>query len=286
MLSHQRSMSVHVNVVAKYWKMVEFGTLALLMVLKLTNPIFKIGMALHIGLQTMLVLFYSIIIYYKVNSLSHSDGSQSKGLIQKITDFVPNLIEKISTLVMKIILTVFKLNKIHQSKINLKRYSIVLTYSLIIFRKLLALMVSVYITAEDNESTHTKAIAIYSLFVSIQMKFINSYSNFDNTEKSNIHVGFPFFSCLKSLLSLNTSTKMNAHLLQITRGRLFIITNILVAIFLYYTFDNALESLDSDLIWNMLIRILILFDALYVNTFIIELSGLQLQFKNANDTIV
>jgi hypothetical protein len=140
-------------------------------------------------------------------------------------------------------------------------------------------MVSVYITADDDESTHTKAIAIYSLFVSIQMKFISSYSTFDNTEKSNIHGGFPFLSCLKSLLSLNTSTKMNAHLLQVTRSRLSIIANVLVAVFLYCTFDNALESLDSDFIWNMLIIILITLDALYVNTFIIELSGLQLQFK-------
>lgn len=285
MPDHQTSVSVSIDTVARYWKMVELGTLSLLVLLRSSNPIFKIAMALHIGLQTTLVLSYSVIVYYKASINSGLNDSQNFGLFQRITGFIPSVIKKMSALIIKMLVYIFRIDKSHSPQSKIDNYSYVLAYLLIMFRKIMALTAAIYITAEDNESIHTKAMVIYSLLIPIQMKFINSMLN---STKSNTdsYGSLTFLNGVKSLLSFNCSKSVNLQLLQLTRNRLFLITNTFVVVFLYYTFDNALEPVDTDLIWNGIFKIIVLIDALFSNSFIVELSGLKLHFMNPNDTIV
>ena len=295
MSDYRHSVTVPLSSAARYWKAIQYGTLTILFLLKITNPIFKIALALHVGLQTMLVLTYSPLVYY--GSIIGDDDSSSKGLIQKFTGFVPGLIKKASGLVLKITLKLLKAMKICNPKVNINRLASVVTYFLIIFRKLLALMVSTYVTSEDDESTHKKAFALFTIFMAMEMKYIldlrlSNANKCGDTPKVYNHSKGLVYKTVKLLymfepLKISGSTKNELFAsLHLVRSRLYHAGVGLAYILMYYTFKHATELIDDDFIWMSIMKSLIAIDALFIISFVFELSGLNLNFSNKEDTFV
>ena len=81
-----------VSDISKVWKLAEYLSLFSLLVLKINNPIFKIGLALHVGLQVMLILLYSPMVYFKLIEGGQANNKQvSLGLIQKFVSFLSQI---------------------------------------------------------------------------------------------------------------------------------------------------------------------------------------------------
>lgn len=293
MSDYRHSITVPLGLAAKYWKAVEYGTLIVLFLLKTTNPIFKIALALHVGLQTMLILSFSPLVYYR--SSIGDDESSSKGLIQKFTGFVPGLIKKLSGLVLQVTLKSLRAMSICDFKVDINRLASVVTYFLIIFRKLLALMVFTYVTSEDDESTHKKAFALFTIFMAMEMKYILDLScikNSGGTPKplnGSKHLVYKTIKLLYTLeppkISGSSKNELLASL-HLVRSRLYHAGVGLAYILMYYTFKHATELIDDDFIWMSIMKSLIAIDALFIMSFVFELSGLNLHFSNKEDTYV
>lgn len=289
MSDYNSNVVISMDAVAKCWKVTEYGALFLLLILRLSNPVSKIALALHVGLHVMLALTYAPVVYYKMGSVDTRD-SQSTGLLQKITGFIPNLMYKVSRGLLQIGLHVFRLGGKANFNLDVKRLGASVTFLFIIIRKLLTLCVAVYITSGDDESTHIKALAGYTLFVLIQMKFINSNTTLKT--KAKLETASSFVYGLKKLVKLSYSTKndksacMDAGLLQLIRDRIFRVSCVCTAIFLYYTYTHISDSLETDLLWMGIFKSLVLLDALFTSSFLVELLGLQLYFVNTHNTIV
>lgn len=268
--------------IAKWWKITEYASLAVMFVLPVSNPVFKISTALHVALQSMILLFYSPIIYYNALSVSYnSNSSDSRGFLQKISGFVPNLMYKISILLLNTAIHTLRRLGLFRWKINVEALAALVTYSFIAFRKIIALCLAVYITAEDNESMHTKAFTIFTTFCLIEMKFVvDNKAAIKANLKNNITSAVmwnAFTSVFKiSSVRLNTSLISTIHLV---RKRIFLLAGALTALFIYYTFTNAFESFDDDFVWIISIKLLLALDALFVGTFFVDLSTLELNFS-------
>ncbi|ODQ45288.1 hypothetical protein PICMEDRAFT_74057 [Pichia membranifaciens NRRL Y-2026] len=293
MSDYRHNITVPLGLAAKYWKAVEYGTLIVLFLLKTTNPIFKIALALHVGLQTMLILSFSPLVYYR--SSIGDDESSSKGLIQKFTGFVPGLIKKLSGLVLQVTLKSLRAMSICDFKVDINRLASVVTYFLIIFRKLLALMVFTYVTSEDDESTHKKAFALFTIFMAMEMKYILDLSCIKNgggTPKPLNGSKNLVYKTIKLLYTLEppkiSGSSKNELLasLHLVRSRLYHAGVGLAYILMYYTFKHATELIDDDFIWMSIMKSLIAIDALFIMSFVFELSGLNLHFSNKEDTYV
>lgn len=294
MSDYRNSVTIPLNLAASYWKAVDYGALTILFLLRSTNPIFKIALALHVGMQMMLVLAYSPLVYYKSTN-TVDDDSSLKGLIPKLTGFIPNLIKKVSGLVLQIILKSLRVLKICDFKVNFQCLASVVTYFLIIFRKLVALMVFIYVTSEDDESTHKKAFALFSIFMAIQMKYIlelNKDVKDDKTLISQNHSATSFFKTVKLLYRFqplkvsNPSKKAVFSTLRLVRSRLYYAGLGLFFLLFYHIIQNVTELLDNDFLWMLGMKTLIAVDALFVTTLIFELSDLNLHFRKKEDTIV
>lgn len=282
------NVSIGFASVAKWWKRTEYASLAVMITLATSNPIFKIATALHVGLQTMLLLFYAPIVYYNALSVSYnSDASEKRGLLQKITGFVPNLMYKTSVLLLKGGLYALRRLGYNTNKLDVGALGSLVTYTFIGFRRLLALMIAIYITAEDDESVHAKAFTVFAAFILIQMKFVNgnkaSTKPYSKTDFSNVS-SWDTFVILFSPSPVKSSHTLTI-LLQQMRKRLFVISGLLTSLFLYYTFTNSFESFDKDFTWVITIKTLLVLDALFVSTFLADLSSLELNFSGSENSI-
>ncbi|CAI8492789.1 hypothetical protein BOH78_3304 [Pichia kudriavzevii] len=279
-----------VSDISKVWKLAEYLSLFSLLVLKINNPIFKIGLALHVGLQVMLILLYSPMVYFKLIEGGQANNKQvSLGLIQKFVSFVPNMMYKLSRLALKLLITLLaKLTGASFKNVNIEPLASVITYLYIMLRKTLALVVSIYVTSEDDESKHTKAFAVYAVFVLIEMKYVKDLMRSSSAQSSRPSIT----EILKSIVKLDVTrndTKSNQSTLnglQTLRSRLLTVTALVVVFFLYLTFNNALEFIDDDKIWIATAKTIVMIDALFIESLIVELLGLDLKFLNKNNTLV
>ena len=284
----QGNVSIGFASVAKWWKRTEYASLAVMITLATSNPIFKIATALHVGLQTMLLLFYAPIVYYNALSVSYnSDASEKRGLLQKITGFVPNLMYKTSVLLLKGGLYALRRLGYITNKLDVGALGSLVTYTFIGFRRLLALMIAIYITAEDDESVHAKAFTVFAAFILIQMKFVNGNKA---STKTNNKTDFSNVSSWDTFVILFSPSPVKAShtltiLVQQMRKRLFVISGLLTSLFLYYTFTNSFESFDKDFTWVITIKTLLVLDALFVSTFLADLSSLELNFSGPENSI-
>ena len=282
------NVSIGFASVAKWWKRTEYASLAVMITLATSNPIFKIATALHVGLQTMLLLFYAPIVYYNALSVSYnSDASEKRGLLQKITGFVPNLMYKTSVLLLKGGLYALRRLGYITNKLDVGALGSLVTYTFIGFRRLLALMIAIYITAEDDESVHAKAFTVFAAFILIQMKFVNGNKA---STKTNNKTDFSNVSSWDTFVILFSPSPVKAShtltiLVQQMRKRLFVISGLLTSLFLYYTFTNSFESFDKDFTWVITIKTLLVLDALFVSTFLADLSSLELNFSGPENSI-
>ena len=301
MSEYHDSFVVSMDSIINVWKVVEYTSLAFLLTLNLSNPVAKIALALHIGLQTMLLLAYSPIVYYK--SLSNhmgleEDGSISnKGILQKIIGFVPNLMYNISTIILRSLMFFTKQLGfnfgIEKSNLNIKAFSAVMTYLFITFRKMIALLIAFYITLEDDDSTHTKGFTIFAIFTFMQMKFINdstikkfNHNNVSNDSLKNAFVKLYSVVTLSKITNDKSKSKIGRNLVELIRSRLFRVFIIFALFFVYYTFSSILETPDDDLIWRLNAKSLLILDSLFVTSLSAEMLDLSLSFKLKNNSIV
>ena len=301
MSEYHDSFVVSMDSIINVWKVVEYTSLAFLLTLNLSNPVAKIALALHIGLQTMLLLAYSPIVYYK--SLSNhigleEDGSISnKGILQKIIGFVPNLMYNISTIILRSLMFFTKQLGfnfgIEKSNLNIKAFSAVMTYLFITFRKMIALLIAFYITLEDDDSTHTKGFTIFAIFTFMQMKFINdltikkfNHNNVSNDSLKNAFVKLYSVVTLSKITNDRSKSKIGRNLVELIRSRLFRVFIIFALFFVYYTFSSILETPDDDLIWRLNVKSLLILDSLFVTSLSAEMLDLSLSFKLKNNSIV
>ena len=301
MSEYHDSFVVSMDSIINVWKVVEYTSLAFLLTLNLSNPVAKIALALHIGLQTMLLLAYSPIVYYK--SLSNhmgleEDGSISnKGILQKIIGFVPNLMYNISTIILRSLMFFTKQLGfnfgIEKSNLNIKAFSAVMTYLFITFRKMIALLIAFYITLEDDDSTHTKGFTIFAIFTFMQMKFINdstikkfNHNNVSNDSLKNAFVKLYSVVTLSKITNDKSKSKIGRNLVELIRSRLFRVFIIFALFFVYYTFSSILETPDDDLIWRLNVKSLLILDSLFVTSLSAEMLDLSLSFKLKNNSIV
>ena len=301
MSEYHDSFVVSMDSIINVWKVVEYTSLAFLLTLNLSNPVAKIALALHIGLQTMLLLAYSPIVYYK--SLSNhigleEDGSISnKGILQKIIGFVPNLMYNISTIILRSLMFFTKQLGfnfgIEKSNLNIKAFSAAMTYLFITFRKMIALLIAFYITLEDNDSTHTKGFTIFAIFTFMQMKFINdstikkfNHNNVSNDSLKNAFVKLYSVVTLSKIKNDRSKSKIGRNLVELIRSRLFRVFIIFALFFVYYTFSSILETPDDDLIWRLNVKSLLILDSLFVTSLSAEMLDLSLSFKLKNNSIV
>lgn len=301
MSEYHDSFVVSMDSIINVWKVVEYTSLAFLLTLNLSNPVAKIALALHIGLQTMLLLAYSPIVYYK--SLSNhigleEDGSISnKGILQKIIGFVPNLMYNISTIILRSLMFFTKQLGfnfgIEKSNLNIKAFSAVMTYLFITFRKMIALLIAFYITLEDDDSTHTKGFTIFAIFTFMQMKFINdstikkfNHNNVSNDSLKNAFVKLYSVVTLSKITNDKSKSKIGRNLVELIRSRLFRVFIIFALFFVYYTFSSILETPDEDLIWRLNAKSLLILDSLFVTSLSAEMLDLSLSFKLKNNSIV
>lgn len=301
MSEYHDSFVVSMDSIINVWKVVEYTSLAFLLTLNLSNPVAKIALALHIGLQIMLLLAYSPIVYYK--SLSNhmgleEDGSISnKGILQKIIGFVPNLMYNISTIILRSLMFFTKQLGfnfgIEKSNLNIKAFSAVMTYLFITFRKMIALLIAFYITLEDDDSTHTKGFTIFAIFTFMQMKFINdstikkfNHNNVSNDSLKNAFVKLYSVVTLSKITNDKSKSKIGRNLVELIRSRLFRVFIIFALFFVYYTFSSILETPDEDLIWRLNVKSLLILDSLFVTSLSAEMLDLSLSFKLKNNSIV
>ncbi|KAG0681948.1 hypothetical protein C6P40_000179 [Pichia californica] len=287
MSEYRHSFIISLNEVEKYWKIVDLSSIFLLFILRPNNPIFKISLALHVGLQIILIFLYSPLIYYKAaNDNSNANLSSSKGLLQRIKSFLPNTIKLISIFGLKLFLKFLRLSGINKKRLNfnINKLGSVISYLLIMIRKSISLLVSIYVTSEDNESTHLKAFILFSIFMSIQMSFISNLNNKSINKNSNVTLK----SSMKLLLFNTNDIKYNnkLELLIFLRKNISIICTLLTVLLIYYTNNHVAESIDDDFISMFIMKSLIFVDSAFISTFFVELSGLKLTFSNTEDTIV
>lgn len=293
MSDHCHSMTIPVNTIATYWKGLDFGTLFILFILKTTNPIFKIALALHIGLQTILVLMYAPVVYYKSDGISGDEKDERLGLFQKISNFIPTMIKKISVLMLQLVLKVLRFIRIGHFKLNIDCLGSVVAYLLISFRKIIALLISIYVTSEDDESTHRKTIALFTIFILMQMKFVNGLKTkvaHKGLEPHCTDLRISIIRSLKLVFSLDLKkappNDVIFNLLDSLRNWLSKICTAVTYGLIYYSIQYPVEYIDSNFTWMLTLKILIVLDSIFATSFLIELSGLNFHFINKNDTIV
>lgn len=283
MSDYTRGISISLDQATRYWKIVLYVLLFNIVVMKITNPLFKIVLAAYVGIQSILGITYAPIIYYK--QIKDADSS-NYGIVPKITGFVPNIMYKISTLTIKLLLKLIK----HEGKsvnLNIDMCAVVMTHCLIHFRKLLSLACGILITAEDDKSAHAKALAIYTIFTLIQMKFITNTDLAPNAKPGKKHQ-LPLRHSLNTIIKLQLSkvTQFDYISLRCVRQKIFYVTTALVTFFMYHTYENISESLDTKFVWVSLLKCVILVDSLFASSLMIELGGLNLNVVNKRNTIV
>lgn len=156
-------------------------------------------------------------------------------------------------------------------------------------------MVFTYVTSEDDESTHKKAFALFTIFMAMEMKYILDLScikNSGGTPKplnGSKHLVYKTIKLLYTLeppkISGSSKNELLASL-HLVRSRLYHAGVGLAYILMYYTFKHATELIDDDFIWMSIMKSLIAIDALFIMSFVFELSGLNLHFSNKEDTYV
>lgn len=276
--------SISFDVLIRGWKYVLYGLLFNMIILKHTNPLFKIILATYVGIESILGIFYAPIIYYKRNK--ENEGSQDTGIIPKITGFIPNMLYKFSVILIKLSLKVLKIKESPRS-VDVESCASTITYCFIYFRKIIALACGILITHEDDESSHIKALTIYAICSWIQMKFVG---NTDNNSISKVvkDPNASFYQCLQRVLQPNMSKRERPSYDSLKKFRkvIFYLTALLVILFIFYTYEHVSESLDTKFIWTMLLKGLILLDSIFTCSFILELGGLDMMFVNRKNTVV
>lgn len=271
------------------------------MVLSQTNPIVKITVALHVGLQTMAYLIYGLVVYYKnatyleYEATKDSEDDNNKGFlkvgfIQILLDFIPNMMSKASSLLLKIFIKVFRIDNDMLDESMLKHLSIVIAFGFIVLRKIGAFLANAYITRDDDESTHVKALLMFAVFINIQNKFIvnlnKSATKLDYSKQSYIEgvkflLGFSSYN-LSTQSSGKVNTPLKITLLNFIRNRLFVVSIFLTT----YSFYLVVYIDENSWKWCSTFKILILTDSLFVFSLVVELSELNISFFNTENTIV
>lgn len=275
--------SVSFDALNNYWKYLIYGLIFNMIILKHTNPLFKIIFATYVGIESIIGIAYAPIVYYKSEG---NDNTQNTGILPRITGFIPNILYRVSLIVVKLLLKLMRQSN-NSRQIDLESCASTMTYCFIYFRKIVALACGILITHEDDESSHIKALTIYALCCWIQMKFIG---NIDTNLKPKISkdTDVSFFRSLINVLRLNKShdKRLSFNSLKKLRVTIFYITAFIVISFVYYTYYHVSESLDTKPLWTLILKCIILTDSIFTCSFLVELSGLNLVILSMKNTVV
>lgn len=269
--------------VERCWKHLEYVSFLVLMIMPVKNPVFKVALALHIGLQTIVYVFYSIIVHFK--SFNSAEADRERGVVIKLLNYIPTFMSNVADFILNAISKMFQLLTKGKLKPNFKLYTQVITFALISFRKQVSLASWGYITEEDDNSMHLRTLILFCIFNLIQYRFvIQKNSSFTKTSQK-----LGWLEGLKKVFIDDSKMppSFQCSLLKLRRTLFFglsLLATLTCIILLYNGFlENDLNDYDAS---TFIVKLLLFIDVQFSLTMCRELHGLEFSFNDCNHSKV
>ncbi|VEU20514.1 DEKNAAC101363 [Brettanomyces naardenensis] len=276
--------SLSLTKAAKYTLYVLYLTEVPIIGLPTTNGFYKISMALYTGVSSIILLLYTILIYFK--SLQGSEvwisasGNTNRGILHNALNFLPDLLENVASLGINAISRA--LSACHIG-IPVKLNAPVVAYSLVGIRKLISLASYAFITPLDDNSTHVKAFFGYLVINLIQYRYI---MNTDNTIKGRSPSKVSFREGVTSFfVRPGKSMRYEAEKMIFRRRFLFFFAFVISAL-LGSTMLQTYAGIQGSysLVRTLLPKILMLIDLEFLRTQLFEFDGIDLTIINTPES--
>lgn len=267
--------------IEKCWKYTDYTALLFLMVLPVKSPLFKLALALHTGLLTILYVFYAIIIYFK--SFNVSDHDEKRGSIIKLLNYIPTVMSMAASFMLNAISRGFQLITQSKSRINLNLYSQVITFALISSRKLFSLTSWGYITEEDDNAMHLRTLMMFCIFNLVQYRFIVQRNS--SFKRSNQKLGA--IEGLKLVFTDDSgmSPSFQCSLLKFRRTLFFGLAVLATSTCISLLYNGFILNDVSDYqASNFIMKLLLFVDVQFSLTLWMELHGLEFTFTTDNNS--
>ncbi|ODV85958.1 hypothetical protein CANARDRAFT_7315 [[Candida] arabinofermentans NRRL YB-2248] len=275
----QHSFDVSVSLIIHYATLALYGSIGLALVLSPTNPIFKISIACYAGLYSIVSLIYAPIVYFKTLT-GQTNDSNKQGLIKRILNFLPMVVEKLSFLLKDLIYFILKFFKIvPQSGIQLN--ALLVAYFIVTLRKLIALLCWCYVSEEDDNSLRLKAFLGFCFLNLVQHRFIIKNDTSRQTSSSQTS----FKDGLKSFFQ-KSGKNINVEIDKLKFRRNFIFSvNLVLTILLFISMFKLYWEFKEGytVVISILTKSLLVVDLEFLRTMTFEMGGLELNFKTYND---
>ncbi|GMG39709.1 unnamed protein product [Ambrosiozyma monospora] len=272
-----QKFNISLSSISKWLTYCLYSSMVGIILLSETNPIFKISMALYVGVSVTILLLYGFIIYFRSITSSKESTAKNSGFLWMLVSFIPNLIAQLSRGLVGLVTLSYKL--CNKKPVDLD--SNVVAYLLVNLRKIVALLCWCYITEEDDGDMHEKAFLVFCFFNIIQHFFIAKSQPKKNLGRPSLIDG------LKSFVKVGKNSKVEAGRLRFRRNFLLSL-NCLMLIFLFSSMFHLyvqIENIYSFAI-PMLNKLILLIDMEFLKSLCFELGGLQFTFKNVDFSIV
>lgn len=270
--------------VALWWKRVDYLALLGLLVFNTSNPLFKISMALRVGLHCMLYTTYAIVVYLK-SFQSVTQNTSNGNVVSKLFNTIPTLFSKLSNFFLLMatktlqFVGVLSLN----NSANINSFGNVITFMFIFLRKIMALCCWCYITSDDDNDTHLKTLAVFCVFNLIHYRFvIAGHSTFKQAPK---------LSLLEGINTIFVKGSKQSHskcsILKFQRSFYFVLTLIGTCFIFWFLFNGYFDNTQHySTYMTFIVKLIFIIDSFFAHSLFIELSGLSFSFVNTDQSHV
>lgn len=266
---------------SQWWRAVEYVALAVLVLLPVKNPLFRVALALHTGLQSVVYALYAVIVHFK--SFEAVERDEKRGGIARILNWVPSALSRISGAALRAISVGYQMAA--RSNLNLALYSHAITFGLISARKLFSLACWGYVTDDDDNSLHLRTLVLFCIFNLIQYRYVvQGHSSFKgSTSKLSLGEGL-------RMVFVDDSTRSSSFRCAVLKFRrsVFFAAALLSMLFCFSLLYNGfIENNTSHYnASNLIVKFLLAVDVQFSLTMWTELSGLSVNFRNRSHSKV
>lgn len=211
-------------------------------------------------------------------SLSHDKSSltEERGLIATAKNFIPLLISSAVKKSLSVLAKLIQLATNSRRTLNFQRYSEAMTFGMVSFRKLISIGSWGYITTQDDEGMHTKALLLFCFVNFVQYRFLSQASSTKQYQVS-------FSEGIKSFkgMDLKTGNKSKIDFQKSLLSRLSLVVTLAYMGYFYNAITNG-ESVNY-FVTDTVAKLILVIDSLFASSLWAEMYGLELNFSKTDN---
>lgn len=274
-----RSTSISLYEIGRYSVYILLLAATFILLFPLSNDLTKIAVALYTGISSIILMLYSIPLFFKSIMILEVPGnstSRNEGVLYLILNFLPNLIIDTVKFISNITETIMAVTKLENfSGLN----TLVVSYGVVSMAKVILFGCFALITEEDDSSKHVKAFLNY---LAVNLIFCRLIMNADGAIKGRGIEQISIMDGLKSFFQKHTgNTKYESARMRTRRTILFVSTLMLSLSFIFSTFQAYSGAFKkSSLFKGPIPKLFLLADIEFLKTLCFELNGIDAKFIN------